>query len=147
MSKNINIIATDGMSVGDTNSKNPKKMIHEQAFEKFGIDPRKSYDGTGLKPLDKEWYQDIILKDINSIDNKYSPDSININRKSRTVRLGFKNKEIAENFMNQFHSNLFRSINQFIEEIGKNPKHYERGIVLSHELQGSEKGATVVISY
>lgn len=148
MVKEISITAMDGMNMGDANGKKQKvKMVHEEAFEKFGIDPSKVYDGTGLKPLSKEWYSEIILKNTHSVDDEYNHDSININMKNRTISLGFNSKEKAEKFMNQFHSNLFKSINRFLIESGKNPKHYERGMILSHELQGTKRGASIVISY
>lgn len=119
-----------------------KKMIHEQEFEKYGIDPQKVYsDGKVLKQLEREWIPEIILQNINSI--KISRTHQNIDKKEKVITLGFESVELLENFNKEFSSNLFQTINQFLINKGLRPTDYNR--ILVFEIVSS--GMTLSIRY
>ncbi len=134
MPKNITITNIDGLEIEDRNNMNDsprqkKKMIHEQMFEQFGIDPAKVFEKTGiLKIIPPEWIPDIIIFNINicNIPRTYQ----NINKQERSITLSFETEQICEKFINEFNSNMPKSVNKFISSKNEDPKKYNRIIVI-----------------
>ena len=123
------------------------KMIHEEVFEKFNINPEEHYTGKSSKPIPNEWYYDIILKTIHSVTD-YKFESFNYNKLNKLFIINFENKILAETFNKKLNQKIFICMNEFIREEKKyNPKDYNRTLVLSSEVNGSEKGGILQISY
>lgn len=138
MPKNITVTSVDSMSTKDLSNMTGRqkvKMVHEQEFEQYGIDPEKLYkDGTVMKPLKPEWIPEIILENINStgVPRTYQ----NINKSEKTIVLSFESDKACENFITQFNANLFKTTNSFIRKQGKNPGEFNRIIVLETTVDG-----------
>ncbi|HQF37147.1 MAG TPA: hypothetical protein PLL26_05935 [Candidatus Dojkabacteria bacterium] len=136
MSKNITITSIDGVDMGDKHnmgSETPPrkkiKMLHEQLFEQYGIDPNKVYERTGLlKTLLPDWIPDIIIGNINSCKTPRTYQNVNLN--DRTISLGFENPETCENFYKEFNTNMSKSINNFLDAKKEDPRKYNRIIVV-----------------
>ncbi len=128
--KDIVIMNSDSMSIKDKTNVEPKKikMIHEQEFEAYGINPEEVYkDGIALKPLNPEWIPEILIENVNSI--KINRSYQNINKAERTITLGFDTEETCQKFNQEFNQKLFSTINNFIRRKNENPISYNRVIV------------------
>jgi len=140
MSKNITITSIDGVDMGDKHnmgSETPPrkkiKMLHEQLFEQYGIDPNKVYERTGLlKTLPPDWIPDIITENINSCKTPRTYE--NSNFKDRVINLGFESSEACENFYREFNTNMSKSVNNFLESKKEDPKRYNRIVVIESSI-------------
>jgi len=131
--KNITITNVDGLNMADKISVDTphqkKKMIHEQVFEHFGIDPDKAFENAEiLKMIPIDWIPDIITFNINAcnIPRMYQ----NINKSERAITLSFETSEICEKFVKEFNLNMLKSVNKFISSKGEDPKKYNRIVVI-----------------
>jgi len=132
MPKNITITNIDEVHLSDKanmgSSKKRPKMIHEQLFDQYGIDPTEIYKRTGLlKTIPPEWIPEIIIMNIKSC--KIPMIHQNINLKDRIFSFGFETPEACEEFYKEFISNMNLSINKFLTEKSENPKKFNRIIV------------------
>lgn len=139
MPKNITITNIDSASLKDVNNmtRQKVKLIHEQEFENYGIDPEKVYKNSGmLKTLPPEWVPEIINENINSI--KIPKNHHNFNKNEKSFVLGFESDELCANFYKEFNINLFKIANSFITKKGEKPSVYNRIIVLETTLEGQQ---------
>lgn len=134
MSKNITVTSVDAVDMHDKSNvqsevpRKKMKMLHEQIFEQYGIDPQKVYERTGLlKNIPPEWLPEILLLNMNS--SKIPRTYQNVNLKDRAISLGFQTQEICENFFKEFNTNMPKAINSFITSKEEDPKKYNRIIV------------------
>ena len=156
MSKNITITSVDGLDLADKHnmgSEQPRKkvkMIHEQLYEQYGIDPIKIYERTGiLKTIPHEWVSEILMLDINSC--KVPKTYLNINEKDRVISIGFETIEACKKFYGdsdnditgEFNLSMNKSINDYITSKKEDPKKYNRIIVT----ESSSDGLQVTIRY
>jgi len=143
MAKNITVTSIDGMNLADKSNMNPEqprkkmKMIHEQVFEQYGIDPQKVFERTGLlKNIPHEWIHEIITLNINTC--KTQKNYININLQDRVAVLGFEAPEICEQFYQEFNTNMSRAINAYLASINEDPKKYNRIIVIESSVDSQQ---------
>jgi hypothetical protein len=115
---------------------NPEAEAFNATVEKFGLDPEAAYDKTkGEIPIPLEWRKEFLDYHIETL-NEYI-EYINKNDKDRNIDIALKNKEDLEEFEDEFHGTLIKSINLFIRDIKKeNPKKYYRGLVLETSAKG-----------
>jgi hypothetical protein len=115
-----------------------QKMIHEQEFENYGIDPKKVYEKSGVaKSLPPDWIPEIVNQCINS--TKIPRIHHNLNKQERSFVLGFESQEFCDKFYKEFNSNLFKITNEFIKNIKKQkPEDYNRIIVLEVTTNGQQ---------
>jgi len=131
MSKNITITNIDRIDIGDKHNMEPKKrkMIHEQIFEQYGINPAKVFEQTGLlKMLPNEWIPDLIIFNIKNCKTKRIYENINKNEKA--ISVSFENIDNCNTFYNEFNLNMPKSVNSFIRSQGEDPKKYNRIVVI-----------------
>ena len=127
--KNITITTEDSVGIQDKSNMDKPKMIHEQVFEQYGIDPQKVFERTGmLKTIPHEWIPDIIESNINSI--KIPKLKLTNNRKDKVVSVVFESEELRKTFYDLFGRNMAISINGFITKQNEDPKKYNRIIVI-----------------
>jgi hypothetical protein len=156
MAKNITVTSIDGLDITDKHNmgsdptRKKVKMLHEQVFEQYGIDPKKVYERTGLlKTIPPEWIPEILLLNINNCKTPRIHQSINTN--DRVVTVAFENIELCKafygdhdhNISGEFNTNMMKSINTFIESKKEDPKKYNRIIVT----ESSSDGQQVTIRY
>ncbi len=122
MTKKTVINAQDSLNLKDTNN---FESIAEQKLKESGIDLN-SIDFKGLKPLKKEWYNDIIQINIDKIPIKaltYKQTTDN------SFHFTFADKKNRKKFYSYFTKEIFRSINTFLKDKGFNIKEYNRILV------------------
>ena len=158
MLKNITVTSIDDMGIADRHNmgqEQPRKkikMLHEQLFEQYGIDPTKVYEHTGLlKTIPQEWVPDILLLNINSCKTPRVHQTVNLKEKVFTI--GFATTELCDQFygnpekdppvQSEFNMNISKSINKFLESKNEEPKKYNRIIVT----ESSSDGLQVTIRY
>ena len=139
MLKNITVTNIDNVNIADKNNMQPRKkmkMIHEQLFEQYGIDPEKVFERTGLlKTLPREWIPEILTLNIKRC--KTPKLHQNINMKDRVITVGFETEKHCKifygdsdnNTVGEFNMNMNKSINDYIESKKEDPKKYNRIIV------------------
>ena len=153
MAKNITITNIDGLDLADKHNlgtEQPRKkikMIHEQLFEQYGIDPQKIYEKTGLlKTIPPEWIPEILLLNINNC--KTSRIHQTTNPKDKVISIAFETIELCKKFYgdpeadpaipSEFNNNISKSINTFLESKNEDPKKYNRIIVTESACDGSQ---------
>jgi len=156
MAKNITVTSVDGLDVTDQHnmgSEQPRKkikMLHEQLFEQYGIDPQKIYERTGiLKTLHPEWIPEILLLNINNCKTPRVHQTSN--PKDRVITIGFENVDLCKKFYGdqensvtgEFSMNMSKAINDFLTSKKEDPKKYNRIIVT----ESSSDGLQVIIRY
>ena len=156
MAKNITVTSIDGLDLADQHNmggdqpRKKIKMIHEQLFEQYGIDPKKIYERTGLlKTIPLNWIPEILITNVNSCKTPrvHQLD----NPKDRVITLGFETDELCKKFYGdpdnqitgEFNMNMNKTINSFIESKKEDPKKYNRIIVT----ESSSDGLQVTIRY
>lgn len=134
MAKNITVTSMDGINISDKSnisSGQPRKrvkMLHEQIFDQYGIDPKKIYEKTGLlKTLHPDWIPTIIAENIKSC--KIPRIHQNINLQDRTITVGFESSEACEAFYKEFNTNMNKAINTFLIGQNEDPKRYNRIVI------------------
>jgi hypothetical protein len=106
-----------------------KKLIHEQEFESYGIDPKEVYKETSvLKSIPKEWIGQIIEKTITTCSPR--PVHINKNDAEKVFIVFFDSNHDCELFRDDFNKKIMPCINQFIMNQNENPSIYNRMLVL-----------------
>lgn len=110
------------------------KLIHEQLADEYGIKMEDLYNGTGLKPIPKEWIWEIIILATETIKDPV-PFEIIKNKKERMLLLGFDKEEVIDKFIALFRENFFTQIDKYIENIGENPIVYNRSAIMTIEKQ------------
>lgn len=131
MPKNITITNVDGLGIADKSNTNPRKkvkLLHEQLFEQYGIDPVKVFERTGLlKHIPPEWISEIIILNVKLCKTPriYQNDRLN----ERTICIGFETLEACENFYKEFNLNMSKTINDFITSKKESPQKYNRIVV------------------
>ena len=156
MSKNITVTSVDGLNLSDkhnmeTNQPRKKvKMIHEQLFEQYGIDPNKVFERTGLlKTIPPEWIPEILLLNINNCKTPRTYQNLDTN--DRVISISFENQDLCKKFYGdsesntagEFSINMSKSINDFLAARNEDPKRYNRIIVT----ESSSDGLQVTIRY
>ena len=155
MVKNITVTSIDGVNISDksnmeSNSGKKTKMFHEQAFEHYGVDPKKVFERTGLlKTIPLEWISEIIISNINNCKTPRSYQ--NINQEDRSITIGFETIDLCKKFYgdpynnipSEFNNNMIKSINDFLTHKSKDPKQYNRIIVI----ESVSDGLQVTIRY
>jgi hypothetical protein len=158
MSKNITITNIDGFEIVDRHnlsSEQPRKkikLIHEQLFEQYGIDPKKIYERTGmLKTLPLDWIPEIILLNIDTCKTKYQ--HLTTNFQDKLILIGFDTIEqcklfygddkVTPSIVGSFATNMSKAINEYLTKKDLNPKHFNRIIVI----ESSSDGMQVTIRY
>lgn len=136
--KNIVVVAEDSMNLQEKTNMNTKmpKMIHEQIFEEYKIDPQKVFERTGiLKNIPIEWIPDIIENNISMINMPLEYKKIN--KKEKAIILVFNSEDICNQFYSLFGRNMAKAINNFIQKQNEDPKKYNR--ILTIETTQTEK--------
>ena len=132
MAKNITVSSIDGVDIDERHNMEPrqkKRMIHEQLFEQYGINPIKVFEKTGmLKMIPNEWISDIIIFNIKNCKSKRTYE--NVNKKEKVISVSFENAEEREKFYDEFNLNMLKSVNAFIVSQKEDPKKYNRIIVI-----------------
>ena len=156
MSKNITITNIDNLDLADKHNigtEQPRikiKMIHEQLFEQYGIDPQKIYERTGLlKTIPPEWTPEILLFNINSCKTPRIHEQFN--KSDKVITIGFETTELCKKFYGdpdnnitgEFNMNMLKSINNYLISIKEDPKKYNRIIIT----ESSSDGLQVTIRY
>ncbi|MFA7506662.1 MAG: hypothetical protein WCZ11_00340 [Bacilli bacterium] len=153
MSKNITVVAEDNVNLKDRHNMQPKKkvkMLHEQLFEQYQIDPTEIFKRTGiLKTIPPEWIPEILIMNINSC--KTPRTFQNVNKTDRVITVGFENMDYCKKFYGdsdtddpgEFNKNMINSINGFLSARNESPKQYNRIIVT----ESSSDGLQVTIRY
>jgi len=144
MPKNIVITNVDSTNINDINNMGRQKikLIHEQEFETYGINPENVYKNSGiLKVILPEWIPEIVNENINSINIPRTHH--NFNKNERSFVLGFENTELCENFYKKFNTSIFKTTNNFIVKKNKKPEDYNRIIVLEITIEGQQ----IIIRY
>lgn len=140
MSKNITVTNIDGIDIGEKHnmeSRQKKKMIHEQLFEQYGINPNKVFEKTGLlKMIPNEWIPDIINFNIKNCKSKRTYE--NINKKEKVISVSFENVDNCQEFYNEFTLNMPKSVNAFIVSKKEDPKKYNRIIVIETSTENQQ---------
>ncbi len=122
MSSKTVITAQDSIGLDD---KTNFESISEQKLKESGVDLN-SIDFKGLKPLKKEWYNDIIQINIDNIPLKpitYKQTSDN------SFHFTFEKQADTKMFHKYFTKEIFRSVNTFLTNKGYNIKKYNRILV------------------
>lgn len=160
MSKNITITNVDGVDLADkhnmgSNQTQPRKkvkMLHEQLYEQYGIDPVKIYERTGmLKTIPHDWIPEILILNINNC--KTPKTRLNVNQNERAIVVEFETAELCKKFygdpdgvppvQSEFNLNINKSINDYITSKKEDPKRYNRILVT----ESSSDGQQVVIRF
>ena len=156
MAKNITITSIDGFDMSDKSNmtqdqpRKRVKMIHEQLFEQYGIDPAKIYERTGLlKTIPPEWIPEILILNINNC--KTPRIHQNVNPADRVITIGFETVELCNKFYGnsetnisgEFNVNMSKSINNYLTSRKEDPKKYNRIIVT----ESSSDGLQVTLRY
>lgn len=144
MTKNITITNTDSINLEDKSNMGGtrQKMIHEQLFDQYGIDPKKVFEKTGLlKTIPPEWISDIISFNVKSCRVPRSHENINL--KEKVFNLGFDKEETCENFYKEFNAHMPNSINAFITSKKEDPKKYNRIIIVETTIETQQ----IIIRY
>ena len=135
MAKNITVTNIDNINIADKSnmgSDQPRKkvkMLHEQLYEQYGIDPNKIFERTGLlKTIPPEWIPEILILNINTCKIPKTYQNVNLNDK--VITMGFENSEICEKFYQEFNININKAINTFLTSKKEDPKRYNRIIVV-----------------
>lgn len=115
--------------------------ITKDILNRFEIDETKTKYEHSLKPIPPEWLGDIIKENVNSF--KVNVERIIANNKEKTFTIVLENNITQEEFDQKFNSTLFNTINNYIKNKEENPKHYNRGMVISTSIDGR----SIVISY
>lgn len=137
MSKHINITHIDEAKTNEQIGERKKvDLAHEKLFREYNIDPNTVFDGTVLKQVPHEWIPEIIQENIKTIDVKIV-DAQHI-KSSKVFIIIFDNVEDPETFDSQFVTNMFKTINGFIQGKEKNPAHYHRNIVFTKTIEGQK---------
>ena len=142
MAKNITITNVDNINVSDKSNMDlqPRKrikMIHEQVFEQYGIDPIKVFERTGLlKNIPVEWISEIVISNIQSCKTPrvYQNNQL----KDKTTSLGFETPEACEAFYKEFNINMSKSINNYITSKNENPQKYNRIVVIESTVSNKQ---------
>ena len=111
-------------------------LAHEKLFREYNIDPTTTFDGTVLKQVPHEWIPEIIEANIKA--SKVGILEAQHIRPSKVFLLIFKSSEDAEKFDKEFVMNMFKIINQFIQNKKENPSHYHRNIVFTKTIEDSK---------
>lgn len=156
MSKNITVTNIDNLDLADKHNigieptRKKVKMIHEQLFEQYGIDPQKIYERTGLlKTIPPDWIPEILLLNINSC--KTPRNHQQVNKDDRVITIGFETDVLCKKFYGdpdnnvtgEFNINMLKSINNYLMSRNEEPKKYNRIIVT----ESSSDGLQVTIRY
>lgn len=155
MAKNITITSVDGIDMSDKSNMSPDqprkkiKMLHEQLFEQYGINPEKIYERTGLlKTIPPEWIPEILTLNINNCKTPRVFQNVNIS--DRVITIGFETAELCkkfygdqENNMGEFNTNMSKSINDYLTSKKEDPKKYNRIVVT----ESSSDGLQVTLRY
>ncbi|MDX1700615.1 MAG: hypothetical protein R3250_08365, partial [Melioribacteraceae bacterium] len=107
--------------------------LHEKIFKEYNISPE-DLENKPLRPIPMSWIQDIIRHNVSNID--INPENINNNENERSFTLLFSSTDDAQEFEKSFQGNMFKSINEFIENKSENPKLYNRNIITTTEIEG-----------
>ncbi len=158
MAKNITVTSVDGLEIADKSNMTPEqprkkiKMLHEQLFEQYGIDPKKIYERTGLlKTIPPEWIPEIIMLNISTCKTPKIHQNANV--KDRVIVVAFETIDHCKSFYgdpdvdppipSEFSLNMSKSINNYLTKKEADPKHYNRIIVT----ESSSDGLQVTIRY
>ena len=115
--------------MGSDQPRKKVKMLHEQLYEQYGIDPNKIFERTGLlKTIPPEWIPEILILNINTCKIPKTYQNVNLNDK--VITMGFENSEICEKFYQEFNINMNKAINTFLTSKKEDPKRYNRIIVV-----------------
>lgn len=127
-----------------TQEQSAPKMIHEEVYDKYGIDLKELYkDSKHLKPVPNEWFKDIFKNCADSLSIK--PESMSFN--ARIFNFTFTSKDNAEAFLSEFGKNIISKITEYIITQNEDPKKYDKSLIFTDELNGTNNGATLVLSY
>lgn len=105
--------------------------IFESTIKKFNI-PEPAKD-IYLKSIVKNWYKPIIKNNI--LKNPVKP--ININYDQSTISIEFQNNQLLSEFVINFNKNIHKSINEYIVELGEDPKKYNRILVIESKIDNN----------
>jgi hypothetical protein len=134
MPSDINITHIDEAKTDEKIGERKKlDLSHEKLFREYNIDPKKVFDGTALKQVPHEWIPEIIEANIKLAKTKVV-EAQHI-KGSKIFLLIFDSEEDSENFDREFISNMFKSINEFIQNKGENPTHYHRNVVFTKTIE------------
>jgi hypothetical protein len=140
MVKNITVTSIDGVNIDERHNMEPrqkKRMIHEQLFEQYGINPIKVFEKTGiLKMIPNEWIPDIIIFNIKNCKSKRTYE--NVNKEEKVISVSFENAEDREKFYDEFNINMLKSVNAFIVSQKEDPKKYNRIIVIETSTENQQ---------
>jgi hypothetical protein len=111
-------------------------LSHEKLFREYNIDPNKIFDGTALKQVPHEWIPEIIELNIKTTNSEII-QAQHI-KSSKLFLLIFKTNNDSENFDKQFSTNMFKTINDFIQNKKESPRHYHRNIVFTKKIEDTK---------
>jgi hypothetical protein len=140
MAKNITVTNIDGLDIGEKHNMEPrqkKKMIHEQLFEQYGINPNKVFEKTGiLKMIPNEWIPDIIIFNVKNCKTKRTYE--NINKNEKVISVSFESADDCQKFYDEFNLSMSKSVNAFIVSQKEDPKRYNRIIVIETSTENQQ---------
>ncbi len=122
MAKTTIITAQDSVGLDDENN---FQSVSEQKLKESGVDLN-SIDFKGLKPLKKEWFNDIIQINIDNIpvEPKVCKQSAD-----NSFHFAFESEKERKLFHSYFTKEIFRSVNTFLQNKDLNIKKYNRILV------------------
>lgn len=127
------------MSEENNEQQEPKKikLIHEKMFEELDINPEEVYRKSNhLKAIPKEWINEIIEKNIELISIPRIYQKLNL--KEGSINMTFERPSDCEKFNNEFNSQLLKVVNVYILSKNKEPKDYNRIIVLESFIDNNQ---------
>lgn len=125
--------ATTDEQIGD---RKKIDLSHEKLFREYNIDPNKVFDGTALKQVPHEWIPEIIEANVKTTNAKII-QAQHI-KASKLFLLIFENNNESENFDSQFSTNMFKTINKYIQDKKESPRHYHRNIVFTKTIEDTK---------
>lgn len=110
-----------------------REPVHESIFKEYGI-PLKSKNAEPLRPIPASWTKEIIDKNVSSINIA----TVNVKKddQKRLFTILLNSEDDAKEFEKHFQTNMFKSINTFIEDKDENPTFYNRNIITTTEIDG-----------
>ena len=113
------------------------KLIHEELFDKYNIDPLKLYSiNDKQKSIPREWIIEMIRDNINN--SLIKPLSIDFNDSENLFFIGFDSYDKTEKFEKQFVINMFKIINNYITRKEEKPEDYKRDIMYGIKSEGMQ---------
>lgn len=114
--------------------------IFNELIEKFDINPTVDVAPIKVNPIPREWVNAIILE---TIDTMNKSNLYEVHKSDKNITLFFNESKKIKDFNESFNKMFFRTMNEYIEKLGHNPKEYKRIIVI----EKTEKHNMVSINY